>query len=86
MKYIALLIFLLSLGSIIYGFTLPQIETALGDKFIGSGTVGLFLVAMPLFLISAGKGKDIKDYMLTNENIRKMRKKESEKSENQQSS
>lgn len=81
MKYLILIIFLASLGSIIYGFTLP--ETALADKFIGFGTVGLFLVAMPLFLITAGKGKNLKDYMLTDENIRKMRKKDGEKPENQ---
>jgi hypothetical protein len=84
MKYIILLIFLGSLGSIVYGFTLPELETDLAHKFIGFGTVGLFLVAMPLFLITAGKGKNIKDYMLTDENIKKMRGKEREKPENQE--
>ncbi len=83
MKYIILLIFLTSLGSIIYGFTLPETETDLADKFIGSGTAGLFLVAMPLFIFTAAKGKNMKDYMLTDENIRKMRKKDTEKPENQ---
>ena len=83
MKYLILLIFLASLGSIIYGFTLPDDETLLADKFIGFGTVGLFLVAMPLFLITAGKGKNIKDYMLTDENIKKMRRRDQEKPENQ---
>ncbi len=83
MKYLILLIFLASLGSIIYGFTLPDDETLLADKFIGFGTVGLFLVAMPLFLITAGKGKNIKDYMLTDENIKKMRRRDREKPENQ---
>ena len=83
MKYLIFLIFLASLGSIIYGFTLPNAESELADKFIGFGTVGLFLVAMPLFLITAGKGKNIKDYMLTDENLKKMRKRDSEKPENQ---
>jgi len=82
MKYLILLIFLASLGSIIYGFTLPEAEMASADKFKGFGTIGLFLVAMPLFIFTAGKGKNIKDYMLTEENILKMRKKEKEKSEN----
>jgi len=83
MKYIILLIFLASLGSIIYGFTLPEAASDLADKFKGFGTIGLFLVAMPLFIFTAAKGKNIKDYMLTEENIRKMRKKENEKPENQ---
>lgn len=83
MKYIILIIFLTSLGSIIYGFTLPETDTELADKFKGFGTAGLFLVAMPLFIFTAAKGKNIKDYMLTDENIRKMRKKDTEKPENQ---
>ena len=83
MKYIILLIFLASLGSIIYGFTLPETEVVTADKFKGFGTAGLFLVAMPLFIFSAAKGKNIKDYMLTDENIRKMRSKDREKPENQ---
>lgn len=72
-----------SLGSIIYGFTLPEEATELADKFKGFGTAGLFLVAMPLFIFTAAKGKNLKDYMLTDENIRKMRKKDTEKPENQ---
>lgn len=83
MKYIILLIFLASLASIVYGFTLPETEMDLADKFKGFGTIGLFLIAMPLFLIKAGKGKNLKDYMLTDENIRKMRKKDSENPEDQ---
>ena len=83
MKHIILLIFLASIGSIIYGFTLPEVDTALADKFKGFGTIGLFLVAMPLFIFTAAKGKNIKDYMLTKENILKMNKEESEKPENQ---
>lgn len=83
MKYLILLIFLASLGSIIYGFTLPEAATDLADKFKGFGTAGLFLVAMPLFIFTASKGKKIKDYMLTEENIRKMNKKDTEKPENQ---
>lgn len=83
MKYIILLIFLASLGSIIYGFSLPETEVELADKFKGFGTAGLFLVAMPLFIFTAAKGKNVKDYMLTEDNIRKMRAKDTEKPENQ---
>ena len=82
-KHIILLITLASLGAIAYGFfTLDQqLETA--NKFIGFGTVGLFLVAMPLFLITMSRGKKVKDYMLTEENIRKMRGLEDKNSDNQ---
>jgi hypothetical protein len=38
---------------------------------------------MPLFLYKESKGKKMNDYMLTEENIRKMRGKEGEKPENQ---
>lgn len=83
MKYFILLIVLGSLGSIIYGFSIHDEYTALGNKCIGFGTAGLFLVAMPLFLYKESRGKKMKDYMLTEDNIRKMRGEETEKPENQ---
>jgi len=83
MKYLILLIVLASFAAIIYGFSLPEENVAVSDRFIGAGTVGLFLVAMPLFLFNYSKGKKMKDYMLTEENIRKMQGKDTEKPENQ---
>ena len=74
-KYFIVLVVLASLGSIIYGFNIKDEDLPLANKCIGFGTVGLFLVAMPLFLIKESKGKKVKDYMLTDENIRKMREK-----------
>ena len=82
-KHIIVLIVLASFASIIYGFTLKETDEVLGHRYIGIGTVGLFLVAMPLFLIKESKGKKMKDYMLTKENIEKMNKKERDKSKNQ---
>jgi len=82
MKYFILLIVLASLGSIIYGFSIHEEHVALGNKCIGFGTAGLFLLAMPLFLYKESKGKKMNDYMLTEDNIRKMRGKEDEKSKN----
>ena len=73
MRYVVLLIVLGSLGSIIYGFSRLEEAPVTGNKFIGFGVVGLFLLAMPLFLIAESRGKKMKDYMLTDENIRKMR-------------
>lgn len=78
-RYLSLFIVLASLGSIVYGFTLLEEAPVTGNKFIGFGVVGIFLLAMPLFLIFESRGKKMKDYMLTDENIRKMKdpKKES---------
>lgn len=82
-KHLIILIVFASFGAIIYGFTLKSENMTLANKYIGFGTVGLFLVAMPLFLIKESKGKKMKDYMLTKENIEQMNKKEREKTENQ---
>lgn len=83
MKYIISLIVLASIGAIIYGFSIQEEQMALGNKYIGLGTAGLFLLAMPLFLYKESKGKKMNDYMLTEDNIRKMQGKKSEKPENQ---
>ncbi len=78
-KYIVTFIVLSSLVAIIYGFTVIEQDPALGNKCIGFGTVGLFLLAMPLFLYNESKGKKVKDYMLSEENIKKMREVEEKK-------
>ncbi|AYN66264.1 hypothetical protein D1013_02120 [Euzebyella marina] len=83
MKYVIILITLLSFALIGYGFYVQEEDLVMGNKCIGFGTVGLFLVAMPLFLIKHSRGKKMKDYMLTEENIKKMRMDSSEKPENQ---
>ena len=83
MSWVILLITLGSLASIAYGFVIEVENPATAHKLIGFGTVGLFLVAMPLFLITASRGKKMKDYMLTDENIRKMRGSDEKDPENQ---
>ena len=80
---IIILITLGSLAAIAYGFITQRENPETANKYIGFGTVGLFLVAMPLFLITASRGKKVKDYMLTDENIRKMRGLDEKESENQ---
>lgn len=44
------------------------------QKLIGFGVIALFLVVFPLFSYYRWKDKDIKDYMITKENLDKMRK------------
>ena len=83
-KHIIVVIVILSFATIGYGFSIKSTNNFLANRYIGSGTVGIFLIAMPLFLFKESKGKKMKDYMLTKDNIEKMRKKEQEKTENQQ--
>ena len=73
-----MLIVLASFASIIYGFNIKVNDEITANKYIGFGTAGLFLVAMPLFLIKESRGKKMKDYMLNKENIEKMQAKEAQ--------
>ncbi len=82
-RYITLFITLASLGSIVYGFLQLEDEPSFAHKYIGFGTLGLFLIAMPLFLLTVSRGKKMKDYMLTEENIRKMRNSKDKNPDNQ---
>lgn len=83
MKYFIVFIVLISFASIIYGFNIDEENVTLAHKFIGGGTIGLFLIAMPLFLFKESRGKNMKDYMLNEENIRKMNAREKQKPDNQ---
>jgi len=70
MKYIITLAFVASFGSMLCGFLL---DVDYSEKLIGFGVLGLFFVAFPLFAYYRWKDKDIKDYMLTQENLDKMK-------------
>ncbi|MBV7268742.1 hypothetical protein [Winogradskyella luteola] len=67
---ITLIAFITSLGSIICGLIL-DVEYA--KKLVGFGVLGLFLIVFPLFSYYRWKDKDVKDYMITKENLDKMR-------------
>ena len=71
MKYIIAILFLASFGSIITGFILKP--NPIAEKLIGFGVVGLFIFVIPLFTFHRWKGRKVNDYMLTKENIEKMR-------------
>jgi cell shape-determining protein MreC len=74
MKKLLLFVALLCISSILYGFYIKDgQETTDGDFYIGIGTAVLFLVIMPVFIFTASKGKKMKDYTLSRENIEKMR-------------
>lgn len=76
MKYIIAVLTLVSLGSIITGYF---VENEYSQKLIGFGVVGLFLIVFPLFSYYRWKNKSLKDYMLTKENLEKMREREGDK-------
>lgn len=73
MKYVLIFLLIATLGSIAAGFLL---ETAYSQKLIGFGIMGIFFVLFPLFTYHRWKNKNLKDYMLTKENLDKMRDKE----------
>jgi len=73
MKYILQILTLLSIVGISYGFYLRPEETQKGDLFIGLSLILLFFITMPIFIYRRWKNRDVKDYMLSKENILKMR-------------
>ena len=83
-KHITIFIVLASFTAILYGFFTKDANPAFAHKCIGAGTAALFLIAMPLFLFTVSKGKKVKDYMLSEENIRKMQGKEPFKNEQEE--
>ncbi|NQX84736.1 MAG: hypothetical protein HRT67_02240 [Flavobacteriaceae bacterium] len=70
MKYLLWFLFIACIVSILLGYIL-DIKSA--QKCIGFGVAGLFLVVFPLFSYYRWKDKDVNDYMLTKENLDKMR-------------
>ena len=70
MRYVIGLFFIASISSICVGFftNLPY-----SQKLIGFGVVGLFFIVCPLFSYYRWKNKDLNDYMITKENLKKMR-------------
>ena len=72
MKYFILVLTIACISSICYGF-LGNSEFS--EKFIGFGVAGLFLIVIPLFSYHRWKNKSMKDYLLTKENLDKMRDK-----------
>jgi hypothetical protein len=76
MKGIILFFLVLSLGSIITGY-LMDFENS--EQLIGFGVIGLFFIVFPLFSYYRWKDKDIKDYMITKENLDKMNESQKKK-------
>lgn len=60
-------------AGIIYGFYAKyNIDPIQGDRIIGLSILATSFLLMPLFIYHRWKGKDIRNYMLTKENLEKM--------------
>ena len=70
-RSIILILFIAAIAAILAGF-LFDLEPDLSNRLKGLGTVMIFFVVMPLFLLVESPGKKMKDYMLSEENIKKM--------------
>ena len=73
MKYIIFFFFISSLSSIVAGFIL---DVTYSEKLVGFGVLGLFFIVFPLFTYHRWKDRNVNDYMLTKENLDKMRNQE----------
>lgn len=72
MKYILPFLFIAVIGALSIGIYIKPENEAMGHLFIGGSMVVGFFVLMPLFIYHRWKDKNVKDYMLTKENIEKM--------------
>lgn len=79
MKRFLVVLFLIIFATMAYGLYTRAEDGTLGEFCIGISIVALFFVWMPIFIYHRWKNKDIKDYMLTKENLDKMRKESDEK-------
>ena len=74
MKYFLRLLFLSILFSLSFGLYVNSAgNTLLGNKIIGFTVLTAAFVFMPIFLVYRWKGKRLKNYTLSKENLDKLR-------------
>ena len=73
MKYILSSLLVMVIIGICLGFYIKPDHQETGDLIIGLSIVVGFFILMPLFIYHRWKNRSVKDYMLTKENIKKMR-------------
>lgn len=84
MKWIIRVLFILILVAICTGYYFKNTgNDILGDRIVGLAIIVTSFVLMPLFIYYRSKGKNLKDYMFTEENLNKMHKKGPKNPENQ---
>lgn len=74
MKYVIRILFVIVVVLVSVGYYYKNTGDHLtGDKWVGIGILGASFILMPLFIYHRWKDKKVKDYMLTEENLQKMR-------------
>ena len=73
MRIVLIILFVLIAGGVIGGYYLRPDDYKTGEFMIGISIAALFFVWMPLFIYHRWRNRSFKDYMLTKENIDKMR-------------
>ncbi len=80
MKYIIKILFISIVILICIGYYFKNSgDHSTGDKLVGIGILVASFILMPIFIYHRWKNKNVKDYMLTEENLRKMKDYEKEK-------
>lgn len=80
MRALIKLVFLMIAAGFVLGTYYKLYEdNSVGERIIGISVLASAFVLMPLFLTHRWKGKRLKDYTLTKENIDRMNNKPSEK-------
>jgi len=72
MKYFLSFLLIATIAGLCTGFYIKSENVATGQLIIGISIVVGFFILMPLFIYHRWKDKNVKDYMLTKENIEKM--------------
>ena len=70
MKYFIWFLFILTITCILLGLI---VDLSYSEQLVGFGVIGLCVIVFPLFSYYRWKDKKIADYMLTPENLDKMR-------------
>lgn len=74
MKWLVRILAFIILVSFGVGFYIRETDDVLkGDRIIGITVLATVFILMPIFLAYSWKGKKLQDYMLTKENIDKMK-------------
>jgi len=71
MKHLIWFLFSVTITSIFLGLI---VDFSYSEQLVGFGVIGLCVIVFPLFSYYRWKDKKIADYMLTQENLEKMRK------------
>ncbi|WP_459212713.1 hypothetical protein [Aquimarina rhabdastrellae] len=73
MKYVIRILFFALLISGSIGFYIKSQDPIVGNRIIGITVLATSFILMPLFIYHRWKGKNVKDYLLTDDNLKKMK-------------